>query len=101
MKTIKNYCKLCIGAAVLILAAVLFFMLNRSANLENGNMKNWLAAGTDARIATAKILSGTDENNDLVVSCMNKISELPDSGDMAVTDAASLCVMGIQLRDNI
>lgn len=32
---------------------------------------------------------------------LDKIAALPDSGEMAVRDAASLCHTGIQLKENI
>lgn len=101
MKTLKKHFKLLIGVAALILVAVVFFFASRATDLENGNMRNWVAASHDRRVAAVKILTANEEHSDLMVECLNKIASLPDSGEMMVKDAASLCFMGIQLKENI
>jgi hypothetical protein len=98
---VKKYFKLLIGIAAIILFAVVFFFLNRSSDLENGNLKRWNTASAERRAAAVKILTGTDEHAELMVQCLDKIAALPDSTDMPVKDAASLCFVGIQLKDNI
>lgn len=101
MKLLKSLLVFLIGVAVLILAIFLFFRMQRSSDLESGNMKNWLAASVDRRTAAVKILSASDENTDLIVACVDKVASLPDSGEMAVRDAVSLCYTGIVLKENI
>ncbi|MDR2413233.1 MAG: hypothetical protein LBD50_03420 [Rickettsiales bacterium] len=101
MNAVKKPFKLFVGISALILAAVVFLFLNKSADLENGNMKHWAASSIDRRTAAVKILTGSEEHTELMTLCLNKISSLPDSADMPVKDAASLCFMGIQLKDNI
>ncbi len=101
MKFIKKYLKIFIGIAVLILCGCVFFFVQRSSDLENGNMRNWLAASSDRRVAAVKIMTGSDDHTELMVACLDKIAALPDSGEMAVRDAASLCHTGIQLKENI
>jgi hypothetical protein len=98
---VKKCLKLLIGIAVIILFAVVFFFLSRSSDLENGNLRHWLTASIERRVAAVKILTGTDEHVEMMVLCLDKIAALPDSADMAVKDAASLCFVGIQLKDNI
>lgn len=101
MQTFKKHLKLVIGVAAIILFGVVFFFLSKSTDLEKGNMKHWRAASMDRRIAAVKILTGTDENTELMVQCLDKVATLPDSGEMPIKDAASLCYVGIQLKDNI
>lgn len=101
MNFIKKYLKIFIGIAVIILCGCIFFFVQRASDLENGNMRNWGAASVEQRAAAVKILIGGEEHTDLMVACMDKIASLPDSGEMMVRDAASLCYTGIQLRENL
>ncbi len=101
MKFIKKYMKILIGIAALILVFVVFVMTQRSENLETAALKKWPAASMERRLAAAKILTGSDENAELIVQCIDKIAAMPDSGEMAVRDAASLCYTGIQLKENL
>ena len=101
MNFIKRYFKIFIGIAALTLCICVFFFVSRAADLENGNMNNWLAASVEQRTAAVKILTGGDEHTELMVACLDKIAALPDSSEMMVRDAASLCYTGIQLRENL
>lgn len=101
MNFIKKYFKIFIGIAVLILAVVVFFFSQQSSDLETGVLKDWRAAPMDRRVASAQILTGADKNIDLLVACIDKMATLPDSGEMAIRDAASLCYTGIQLKESL
>ncbi len=101
MHRVKAPLKLLIGIAVLILVGVAFFFLSRSADLENGNLKHWSAASSDRRVAAVKILTGSEDDTELMIQCLNKMATLADASDMPIKDAASLCYAGIQLKDNI
>jgi hypothetical protein len=46
-------------------------------------------------------MTGADKNIDLLVACIDKMATLPDSGEMTIRDAASLCYTGIQLKENL
>ncbi len=101
MNFIKKYFKIFIGAGVLVLALVVFFFAQRSGTLETGTLKDWRAASVERRVSAAQILTGADKNIDLLVACVDKMATLPDSGEMAIRDAASLCHTGIQLKENL
>lgn len=101
MNFIKKYLKILIGIAALILVFVVFVMTQRSENLETAQLQKWPAASLERRIAAAKILTGTDNNAELIVQCIDKIATLPDATEMAVRDAASLCYTGMQLKENL
>lgn len=101
MNLVKKYLKFVIGICVLILAIVVFFMTQRTSDLEGGTLKTWRAASQERRIAAVKILTASDTDSDLLVKCVDKIASLPDSGEMAIRDAVSLCYTGLQLKDNI
>ena len=100
MKFVKKYLKICIGVAVLILVMVVFFFAMRTSNLENASLRKWRAADLNRRMAAAQILSASDANLDLLVKCVDKIATLPESGDMMVRDAVTLCNMGIIMNEN-
>ena len=101
MNFIKKYFKLLVGVAVLLLALIVFFFAQRSNTLETGFLKDWRAASMDRRIAAAQIMTSADRDVTLLVACIDKMSALPESGEMAVRDAASLCHTGIKLKENI
>ena len=101
MNFVKKYFKIFVGVGVLILVLVVFFFAQRSGVLETGTLKDWRAASVERRVAAAQILTGADKGVDLLVACVDKMSTLPDSGEMAVRDAVSLCYTGIQLKENL
>lgn len=101
MNFVKKYFKILIGIAALLLVFMIFVMTQRSENLEMATLKKWPAASLERRMAAAKILTGTDDNAELIVKCIDKIAALPDSGEMAIRDAASLCYTGVQLKEHL
>lgn len=101
MNFIKKYFKIFIGAAVLVLVIMVFFFSQRSTSLETGTIKNWRAATIDRRISAIQILTGAEQNIELMVACVDKMATLPDSSEMMVRDAAALCYTGIQLKENL
>lgn len=101
MNFVKKYFKMFIGVGVLILAIVVFFFAQRSGTLETGALKDWRAASIERRVAAGQILTGMDKDVDLLVACVDKMARLPDSSEMAIRDAVSLCHTGIQLKDNL
>lgn len=101
MNFVKKYFKILIGIAALLLVFMIFVMTQRSENLEMATLKKWPAASLERRMAAAKILTGTDDNAELIVKCIDKIAALPDSAEMAIRDAASLCYTGVQLKEHL
>ncbi|MDO5012705.1 MAG: hypothetical protein Q4E56_04310 [Pseudomonadota bacterium] len=92
--------KLFIGVAALLLVVVMFSCTMRKSNLETDNLKAWRAASLDRRAAAVRMLTATDDDTELMVACVDKMSALPDSGEMAVRDAVSLCYTGVQIKQN-
>lgn len=101
MNFIKKYLKIFIGIAVLILVLIVFFFAQRGGSLETGSLKDWRAASQERRVSAAQIMTGADKDIDLLVACIDKMATLPDSREMAIRDAASLCYTGIQLKENL
>lgn len=102
MNFIKKYLKLIIGIAVLILVLVVFVCtMKKTDNLEIGTLKDWQRASVERRMASARIISASDNNLELLVGCVDKMAALPDAYEMAVRDAVALCYTGIQLKENL
>ena len=101
MNFVKKYFKIFIGAGVLVLAMFVFAASLRSKDLSTGTLKGWLSANNDERVSTVQTLVGGDKNIDILVACVSKIATLPDSGEMTVADAARLCNLGLQLKENL
>lgn len=101
MHFVKKYLKFIIGIAVLIFAIIVFFLAQRSSNLESEILRNWPSASLERRQSAVKILTASDENTDLLVQCVDKIASLPESSEMAVKDAVSLCYTGLLLKENV
>ncbi|MBO4480306.1 MAG: hypothetical protein J5742_01610 [Alphaproteobacteria bacterium] len=101
-KFIKKYLKFIIGICVLLLAVFLFATMSRkSTSLETGTLKDWRDASVERRIAAAKILTASENDLNLLVSCVDKMATLPESSNMPVRDATELCFVGIKLKENI
>ncbi len=101
MNFLKKYFKILIGVAVVILCGVIFFRTQQHSNLENGTLKDWRAAPVERKVAAMQIITATVDAQDLLIACVDKMSTLPDSAEMLVRDAVSLCKTGIELKANL
>ena len=101
IQTFKRFVKISVAVCVLILLIVLGFFVKHIHTFENSNMKKWLSLSEQQRILTLKrVIPNVDtlENRDLLIQCITKIAELPDSQTMDIRDAASLCYNGIKIN---
>lgn len=101
MKFLKKSLIFIVGIFALLAVVYMFIGVQKTTSLESGTLKDWRAASIERRIAAVKILRASDENMDILVKCVDKMANLPDSSDMAVRDATELCFMGMQLKENI
>ncbi len=100
MHVLKNHFKLVVGIAVILLTVMAFFIFMKHGDLENAELRSWISASESRKIATVKILSGGEEDVDVIVQCISKMAAMPDAGRMKIRDAASLCAVGIALNKN-
>ncbi|MCL2369329.1 MAG: hypothetical protein FWC83_01485 [Alphaproteobacteria bacterium] len=99
-KFIKQNFKMAVGIVAILIVAVSFFvLLMRPASLEESDLRNWQTTTQARRAAAVEILTGSRENTELMVECIDAIATLPESGRMNIRDAAALCAAGIALRD--
>ena len=101
MKTLKKILLFIVGIFALLFVVSIFVRIQKTTSLESGTLKDWRSASIERKAAAVKILRASDDNLEILVKCVDKMSTLPDSSDMAVRDATELCFMGIQLKDNI
>lgn len=101
LKIIKKYFKLLIGIISIICFVVLFLFIIHSRSLENGNLKDWKQATFEQKSSTIKILTASDENNQILIDCVDKIAMIKGSEKVLIQTATSLCLTGIILKDNI
>ena len=61
-------------------------------------MKKWLELSDEQQIKTLKRVVKKSDNDDLLIQCVTKIAELPDSEKMDIRDAVVLCYNGIKIN---
>lgn len=98
IQQIKLFIKISIIVCVLFVFIVLGFFVKPTRTFENSNMKKWSGLSEQEKITTLQHIIPNAENQELLINCVNKISELPDSDNMIVRDAAALCYNGIKLN---
>jgi len=98
IQQIKLFIKISIIVCVLFVFIVLGFFVKPTRTFENSNMKKWYGLSEQEKITTLQHIIPNAENQELLINCVNKISELPDSDNMIVRDAVALCYNGIKLN---
>lgn len=100
-RKIKRVIKIAVATAIIFIAVILAFFVQHTHTFENSHMKKWLKITDTERIATIERIVKESENQELIIACVTKISELPDSNEMIIRDAISLCYNGIKLNRTV
>ena len=101
LQRIKYVIKITIVCVLLFLFVVLGFCVKHTYTFENSSIKKWTILTESQRIATLKrIIPDAPQDMDLLIQCITKIAQLPDSGTMDIRDGAALCYNGIKLNNN-
>jgi len=95
---IKKFIKISVASGLIILFIFLGFFIKHKRSFENSNMGKWIALTDLQRIETLQKIIPNIEDQDLLLACMNKIATLPESSNMIIQSAASLCHAGIKLN---
>lgn len=98
LQQVKLFIKVAIIVVILFVFIVLGIFVRPTTSFENSSMKKWLALNEDQRVSTVERVVKNTENQDLLIKCVNKIADLPDSEDMLIRDAIVLCYGGIQMN---
>lgn len=97
IKEIKKILKICIVLCILFILVVFGFFIKHTHSFENYKMSKWLELSPQQQIYTLNKIVTESENTDLIIACLTKIANLPDSDEMIIRDAAALCYNGIKL----
>ena len=98
IRQIKLFIKISIVICLLTLFIVLGFFVKPIRTFEKAHMKKWLTLSEQEQITTVQHIVPNAEQQDLLINCITKIAELPDSNKMIIHDAAVLCYNGIKLN---
>ena len=101
LQKVKYVIKISIVCVLLFAFVVLGFCVNHTYTFENSSIKKWVVLTEGQRISTLKrIIPDITQDTDLLIQCITKIAQLPDSGTMDIRDGAALCYNGIKLNNN-
>lgn len=96
IQRIKLVIKISIVLCVFVIFIVFGFFIKPVRTFENVNMKKWLTLSEQDRIMTVQRVVPNADNQDLLMDCITKISNLPNSNEMIIRDATVLCYNGIK-----
>ena len=96
IQKIKLFIKLSIVIFVLFIFVALGFFVKPMRTFENSNMKKWLSLPEQEKLITVQRVVHNVEDQALLINCVTKIAELPNSSDMIIHDAIVLCYNGIK-----
>ena len=98
VRKIKRFLKICIIVCVLSTFIILGFFVKHSYNFEKSKMSEWLKISEVQQMNTLQKIIPEISDSELLVACMNKIAELPDSNEMTIRSATVLCYNGIKMN---
>lgn len=98
IQQIKLIVKISIVVCVVSIFVILGFFVKPIHTFENYHMKKWLSLSEQDRVMTVQRVIPNSDNQDLLINCITKIANLPDSNTMIIHDAAVLCYNGIKLN---
>ncbi len=98
IQQIKLFIKASIIIAVLAIFIVLGIFVRPTSSFENARMGKWTTMNDMQRqTAIGRIVKDFD-GDEILVKCVDKIAQLPDSNEMLIRDAIVLCHGGIQMN---
>jgi len=96
LQHIKLFIKTLIIVCVFGIFVILGFFVKPIRTFENANMKKWLNLSEQEQLTTLQRVVHNAEDQALLIDCVTKIAELPNSQDMIIHDAIVLCYNGIK-----
>lgn len=99
IQQIKLFIKISIVFCVVFIFVVLGFFVKPIRTFDTANMKKWDNLSEQEKITTLQHIIPNADDQELLILCIDKISELPDSDNMIIRDAAVLCYNGIKMNN--
>ena len=97
IQKIKLFVKVAIIVAILVVFVVLGIFVRPAATFENAHMKKWLGLDEKQRVETVNRVVKNIDDQELLIKCVDKIANFPDSNEMLIRDAVAICYNGIKL----
>lgn len=98
IQKIKYFIKMFVAIGLVVLFIILVFFVKHTHTFENSNINTWKNLTKEQRVNTLQRIIPDIENQELLIDCINKISTLPESDNMMIQSAASLCYNGIKIN---
>ena len=98
IQQIKLFIKASIIIAVLSVFVVLGIFVRPAHTFENARMKKWLSLDEQQRKETIERIIKDAKDQELLIQCVTKIADLPNSNEMLIRDAVAICYNGIQMN---
>jgi len=98
IQQIKLFIKASIIVSVLAIFIVLGIFIRPVVSFENARMEKWLSLNETQRILTVQHIVKDFDGNEILIKCVDKIAQLPNSNEMLIRDAIVLCNGGIQMN---
>ena len=98
IQIIKRIIKITVALAIFIALAVLVFFAKHNRTFENADMSKWLKMSEIQRLSVLYRVAPDCNNRELLLQCVTKIAQLPDSDKMDIRDAIAICYNGIKIN---
>ncbi len=100
IKTVKRILKISIAATVVVVLVVLGFFVKYNYTFENASMEKWSDLTSEQQIATLNRVVSDYTDQELLLQCVSKIAQIPDSEKMDIRDAIVICYNGIKIAQD-
>lgn len=98
IQRIKLFIKASIIIGILAIFIVCGIFVRPTITAENARMEKWLTLNETQRISTIRHVIKDFDGNEILIKCVDKIAQLPNSNEMLIRDAIVLCNGGIQMN---
>ena len=98
IKIIKRVIKVSLAACVIIVLITLGFFVKHHYTFENSNLSKWPELTAQQQTDTLNRVVPGHEDSELLLQCVSKIAQIPDSEKMDIRDAIVICYNGIKIN---
>ena len=98
IKIIKRIVKVVIAVAVVVVLVFFGFFVKYNYTFENASMKKWPNLTVEQQINALNHVVPDYTDQELLLQCVSKISQIPDSEKMDIRDAIVICYNGIKIN---
>ena len=100
IKIIKRVIKVSLALGVVVVLIILGFFVKHHYTFENSNMSKWPELTLQQQTETLNRVVPAHEDSELLLQCVSKIAQIPDSEKMDIRDAIVICYNGIKINQD-